>query len=118
MKIATWNVNSLKVRLPHLLDWLPALDPDVVCLQETKLENSAFPRDEIEKAGYQALFAGQKTYNGVAVLTKGAAVLVGAGLPGFADEQKRLLAADFGDLRVVTGQHDFESGPGRLGHRR
>ena len=69
MKIATWNVNSLKVRLPHLLDWLAAAQPDVVCLQETKLESEKFPQTEIEAAGYQAVWSGQKTYNGVAIVS-------------------------------------------------
>ena len=101
MKIATWNVNSLKVRLPQLLDWLAAQRPDVVCLQETKLEDHAFPRDEIEKAGYHALHAGQKTYNGVAILSRAPAALVGSGIPGFDDEQKRLLIADAGKVRIV-----------------
>ena len=61
MKVATWNVNSLKVRLPQLLDWLPVAQPDVVCLQETKLTDEAFPRADIEAAGYQVAFSGQKT---------------------------------------------------------
>jgi exodeoxyribonuclease-3 len=70
MILATWNVNSLKVRLPQVLEWLAAQGPDVVCLQETKLEDKAFPRMELEAAGYQAAFAGQKTYNGVAILSR------------------------------------------------
>ena len=101
MKIATWNVNSLKVRLPHLLDWLTTQHPDVICLQETKLEDPVFPRDEIENAGYHALYAGQKTYNGVAILSKQPIVAVTAAIPGFPDEQKRVLAADVEGLRVV-----------------
>ncbi|HWI12799.1 MAG TPA: endonuclease/exonuclease/phosphatase family protein, partial [Burkholderiales bacterium] len=68
MRVATWNVNSLKVRLPHLLQWLASHRPDVMCLQETKLEDNAFPADAIAAAGYQALYCGQKAYNGVAVL--------------------------------------------------
>ena len=70
MKIASWNVNSLKVRLPHLLDWLAEQQPDALCLQETKLEDDNFPRAEIEAAGYQTAFSGQKTYNGVALLAR------------------------------------------------
>lgn len=101
MKLATWNVNSLKVRLPQLIDWLSAQQPDVVCLQETKTEDANFPRDEIVAAGYQALYAGQKTYNGVALLTRVAATDVLTRIPGFADEQKRVLAATLGDTRVV-----------------
>ena len=101
MKLATWNVNSLKVRLPHLLDWLVAAGPDVVCLQETKLEDAKFPRAEIEAAGWQVAFSGQKTYNGVAILSRAPLTGVQAGIPGFADEQKRVLAATVGDTRVV-----------------
>ena len=71
MKIATWNVNSLKVRLPQVLEWLAAQGPDVLCLQELKLEDKAFPLAEIEAAGYRAAFSGQKTYNGVAILSRG-----------------------------------------------
>jgi exodeoxyribonuclease-3 len=70
MKIATWNVNSLKVRLPHTLDWLAANQPDALCLQETKQEDSKFPLAELQQAGYQAVFSGQKTYNGVAIISK------------------------------------------------
>ena len=103
MKLASWNVNSLKVRLPHVLDWLAAESPDVLCLQETKMEDKVFPRAEIEAAGYQVLFSGQKTYNGVAILTKEPATLVADGIPGFDDPQKRLLAADVAGIRVVCG---------------
>ena len=101
MKLAAWNVNSLKVRLPQLLDFLATRAPDVVCLQETKLEDANFPRAEIEAAGYQAAFAGQKTYNGVAILSKAPLTDVQAGIPGFDDEQKRVLAATIGGVRVV-----------------
>ena len=103
MKIATWNVNSLKVRLPHVLDWLAANRPDVLCLQETKLEDANFPVAEIVAAGYQPVFSGQKTYNGVALLSKMPGVEVQAGIPGFEDEQKRVLAATFDGVRVVCG---------------
>ncbi|MBP9916331.1 MAG: exodeoxyribonuclease III [Thiobacillaceae bacterium] len=101
MKLATWNVNSLKVRLPHLLEWLPVAQPDVVCLQETKLEDANFPRAEIEAAGYQVAFSGQKTYNGVALLSRAPLMEVQAGIPGFEDEQKRVLAATIENTRVV-----------------
>lgn len=94
--LATWNVNSLKVRLPHLLDWLSQHQTDVVCLQETKLTDDKFPQAELNAAGYHALFAGQKTYNGVAVLLRQASASAGAdvqiNLPDFEDEQKRVLA--------------------------
>lgn len=101
MKIATWNVNSLKVRLPHVLDWLAGQQPDVLCLQETKTEDGAFPGTEIEQAGYRCLYAGQKTYNGVAILSRAAAELVATSIPGFEDEQKRLIAAEVAGVRIV-----------------
>ena len=101
MKLATWNVNSLKVRLPQVLDWLAAHQPDVLCLQETKLEDAKFPAAEIAAAGYQALSSGQKTYNGVAILSKTPAMDAVAAIPGFADEQKRVLAATIAGVRVV-----------------
>jgi exodeoxyribonuclease-3 len=101
MKLATWNVNSLKVRLPQLLEWLAAQGPDVVCLQETKLEDKAFPRMELEAAGYQSAFAGQKTYNGVAILARRQPQDVVAGIPGFTDAQQRLIAATIDGTRVV-----------------
>jgi exodeoxyribonuclease-3 len=101
VRIATWNVNSLKIRLPQLLDWLAQAQPDVVCLQETKLEDAQFPAGELAAAGYQAVFSGQKTYNGVAILSRAEATDVAFGLDGFADEQKRVIAATVGDVRVV-----------------
>jgi exodeoxyribonuclease-3 len=101
MKLATWNVNSLKVRLPQLLEWLPVAKPDVVCLQETKLTDEAFPKAEIEAAGWQAAFSGQKTYNGVALLSRSPLIDARAGIPGFEDEQKRVLAATIEDTRVI-----------------
>ena len=101
MKIASWNVNSLKVRLPHLLDWLAEQQPDALCLQETKLEDHNFPRAEIEAAGYQVAFSGQKTYNGVALLARQTIGEVVCGNPHFPDEQKRLIAGTVGDTRVI-----------------
>jgi exodeoxyribonuclease-3 len=101
MKLATWNVNSLKVRLPQLLDWLAVAQPDVVCLQETKLADAAFPRAELEAAGYRPACSGQKTYNGVAILSRAPLAEVQAGIPGFEDEQKRVLSATVDDIRVV-----------------
>jgi len=101
MKFASWNVNSLKVRLPQVLEWLAAQQPDVVCLQETKLEDHNFPRQEIEAAGYQIAFSGQKTYNGVALLAREAITDVVCGNPLFPDPQKRLLAATVRGVRVV-----------------
>jgi exodeoxyribonuclease-3 len=101
MRLVTWNVNSLKVRLPQVLDWLAAHAPDVVCLQETKLEDANFPADALRAAGYEAAYAGQKTYNGVAILSRVPAQDVAAGIPGFADEQKRVLSATVDGVRVV-----------------
>lgn len=101
MKIAAWNVNSLKVRLPQLLEWLAEKSPDVVCLQETKLEDGNFPQAEIEAAGYRVAFAGQKTYNGVALLAREAPVDVAVGNPHFPDPQQRLIAATVGGIRFV-----------------
>lgn len=101
MKIATWNVNSLKVRLPHLFEWLAAKQPDVVCLQETKLEDQNFPQAEIEAAGYRVAFSGQKTYNGIALLARGELTDVACGNPHLADPQKRLIAATINGVRVI-----------------
>jgi exodeoxyribonuclease-3 len=103
LTLATWNVNSLKVRLPHLLDWLGRHTPDIVCLQETKLPDERFPAAELQAAGYRSVFAGQKTYNGVAILTRQDATPgdVQVNLPNFPDEQKRLLAVTLDGLRVV-----------------
>ena len=101
MKLATWNVNSLKVRLPQLIDWLAAAKPDVVCLQELKLEDAKFPRAEVEAAGYRAAHLGQKTYNGVAILSPLNIADVATGIPGLADEQKRVIAATIGGARII-----------------
>ena len=98
MKLATWNLNSLKVRLQQLLDWLAHAQPDAVCLQETKLEDAKFPRAEIEAAGYRAVISGQKTYNGVAILARASLDDVSTGFP---QEQKRLIAATVGGVRVI-----------------
>jgi len=103
MKLATWNVNSLKVRLPQVLEWVAALQPDILCLQETKLEDKSFPRMELEAAGYRAAFAGQKTYNGVAILSRLPLGDVTVGIPGLADEQQRLIAATADGVRIVCG---------------
>lgn len=101
MKLATWNVNSLKVRLPQVLDWLGKHQPDVLCLQETKLEDSNFPVSAINEAGYQARFSGQKTYNGVAILSRAAASDAVTAIPAFDDHQKRVLAATVEGVRVI-----------------
>jgi exodeoxyribonuclease III len=110
MKIATWNVNSLKVRLSQVLDWLALNQPDVLCLQETKLQDENFPISEIAAAGYQTIYSGQKTYNGVALLSKLSPGEIVTGIPGLDDVQKRVLGAVYGDVRVVciyvpNGEH-------------
>jgi exodeoxyribonuclease-3 len=102
MRLATWNVNSLRVRMPHLLTWLAAYPLDLVALQELKLPDEAFPSAEIEQAGWHAIFNGQKTYNGVAILARGESRDVAREIPGFEDPQRRVLAATFGDLRVIN----------------
>lgn len=101
MKLATWNVNSLNVRLPHVLDWLQAQKPDALCLQELKMEDAKFPLAAFDEVGYHAVFSGQKTYNGVAILSRVRAEDVSAGMPGYADEQKRVIAATFEGVRVI-----------------
>lgn len=101
MKIATWNVNSLNVRLPQVLDWLTEAAPDVLGLQETKMEDAKFPLDALLAAGYQAVYAGQKTYNGVAILSRTPLTEVQAGIPGFDDEQRRVLAATVDGTRIL-----------------
>jgi exodeoxyribonuclease-3 len=112
MKLATWNVNSLAVRLPQLLDWLAAHQPDVLVLQETKLTDDKFPRAEIEAAGYRAQCFGQKTYNGVALLSKPEASDVVRNIPGFADELARVITASVGGLRIVGAYFPNGQAPG------
>lgn len=106
MDIASWNVNSLNARQEHLLAWLGSRRPHLVALQETKLEDHRFPDGEIAALGYRSVFAGQKTYNGVALLARVDAMPAFAdvqiGIPGFADEQRRVIAATVGDLRIVN----------------
>ncbi|MDC8757653.1 exodeoxyribonuclease III [Janthinobacterium fluminis] len=101
MKIATWNVNSLKVRLPQVLQWLADNPVDVLCLQETKLTDDKFPVADIEAAGYQVVFSGQKTYNGVAILSKLPIHDVVKNNPRYEDAQQRILAATIDGVRVV-----------------
>src|SRR6185437_13700847 len=110
MRIASWNVNSLNVRLPHLTQWLATAQPDIVALQETKLEDTKFPAEAINALGYQVVFSGQKTYNGVAILARAALRDVVCDIPGLDDPQRRILGATVGDpgaspeqvLRVVN----------------
>lgn len=103
MKIASWNVNSLNVRLPHLERWLDEFVPDVVGLQETKLEDVRFPAEVLDGLGYSNVFHGQKTYNGVAILARGREISdVQMGIPGFEDDQKRVIAATVDGVRIVN----------------
>jgi len=105
LKFATWNVNSLTVRLPQVLDWLSAQTEhggiDVLALQETKTTDDKFPKTEIEAAGYHVAFFGQKTYNGVALIAKHPIVEVVHNIPGFADDMARVITATVNGVRVV-----------------
>jgi len=101
MLIASWNVNSLKVRLPHVLEWLATNPVDALCLQELKLSDDNFPLEALKTAGYNAVFAGQKTYNGVAILTPHEAHDVVRNMPDFTDEQQRVIAATVQGVRLV-----------------
>jgi exodeoxyribonuclease-3 len=105
-RLATWNVNSLRIRLPHLLDWLASAKPDAMCLQETKTEDVNFPVDALRAAGYHSVFCGQKSYNGVAILARSPLSEVQHGIPNFADDPKRIIGATVnapsGPLRIVS----------------
>ena len=101
MKIATWNVNSLSVRLPQVLDWLAAHQPDALCLQETKLTDDKFPHAELTAVGYESQWFGQKTYNGVALLTRTPATDVTKNIPGLDDPQARVIAGTVQGVRVI-----------------
>jgi exodeoxyribonuclease III len=101
VRVATWNVNSLRVRLPHLLDWLSEAKPDVACLQETKTEDANFPVAELRAAGYEAAYCGQKSYNGVAILSKTSIEGVTHGIRDFRDDPKRCIAATVNGIRIV-----------------
>ncbi|MBL78623.1 MAG: exodeoxyribonuclease III [Nitrosomonadaceae bacterium] len=101
MRVATWNVNSLKVRLPQVINWLEINQPDVLCLQETKTQDENFPKDAILDAGYHPIYSGQKTYNGVAILSKRMSGSFVATIPNFIDSQKRVLAATYEDIRII-----------------
>ncbi|MBN3002563.1 exodeoxyribonuclease III [Chromobacterium alkanivorans] len=105
MKFATWNVNSLKVRLPQVIQWLSDSPVDVLCLQELKMDQDVFPLAEIEAAGYRAAWFGQKTYNGVAILVREPLELedVVRGIPDYGDEQRRVIAATVNGIRVICG---------------
>jgi len=102
MKIATWNVNSLNVRLGHVEEWLASASPDVLVLQEIKQVTEAFPGDAFDKAGYRSIASGQKTYNGVAVISREEPLDPVTDFPGFDDPQRRILAVTIGGIRVVN----------------
>ncbi len=102
MKIATWNVNSLRVRLPQVLDWLAATQPEVLALQETKLPDEEFPVAAFQEAGYEASFSGQKTYNGVALVSRTAAQSVIREVPSLEDPQRRVIAGTVQGVRVIN----------------
>ena len=102
MKIASWNVNSLKVRMPHLRDWLASETPDVIALQETKTEDAKFPADEIAALGYRVAFSGQKTYNGVALLAREQPRDIVTDIPGLDDPQRRILFGTVAGVRVAN----------------
>ena len=102
MKIASWNVNSLRVRLPQVLEWLQDNPVDVLALQETKMVNEDFPVEEIKQAGYQVQYSGQKTYNGVAILSRQEGTDVLTDIPGLEDPQRRILAATVEGVRVLN----------------
>lgn len=101
-RIATWNVNSLRVRLTHVMDWLATNQPDVLALQETKMTDDLFPVQSFEQLGYQAIYSGQKTYNGVALLSKLPLQSVATSFPGYADPQKRVLCATVKKIAVLN----------------
>ncbi len=102
MKLASWNVNSIRQRLTHVVDWLEAHEPDVLALQEIKAEADKFPLADIEATGYHCVLDGQKAYNGVALLSRDTPADVTTGIPGFSDEQRRVIAATYGGTRVIN----------------
>jgi exodeoxyribonuclease-3 len=112
MRIATWNVNSLSIRLPQLLQWIATQQPDVLVLQETKLVDDKFPMAELKEAGYHAVCHGQKTYNGVALLSKAEPQEVVRNIPCYADEHARVIAATVDGVRVIGGYFPNGQAPG------
>jgi exodeoxyribonuclease III len=116
MKLATWNVNSLKVRQQHVIDWLETSQADVLCLQELKLTDDKFPRAELEAKGYRSWFAGQKTYNGVAILVRDGLNVdessIVRDLPDFDDPQRRVIAATIEGVRVISAYFPNGQAPG------
>ncbi len=116
MKIATWNVNSLKVRQQHVIDWLELSQVDVLCLQELKMPDEKFPRAELAQKGYRSWFAGQKTYNGVAILVRDGIEVdetqIARNIPSFDDEQQRVIALDVAGARIVSAYFPNGQAPG------
>lgn len=102
MKLATWNVNSIRAREARLVRWLQNHQPDALCLQELKVDTEAFPFDAVRRAGYEAAVYGQKAYNGVAILSRVTPRNVQRGMAGYDDEQARLVGADVGEVRVIS----------------
>jgi len=101
LKVASWNVNSLNVRLPHVLAWCDVAQPDILALQETKMTDDRFPSDELLEAGYHSVYSGQKTYNGVAILSRKPATDVVMDIEGLDDPQRRILGATVGGVRII-----------------
>lgn len=121
LRIATWNVNSLKIRLPQVLQWLGEQDAagkaiDALCLQELKLPDDKYPLAELEAAGFHSVFTGQKTYNGVAIVARDASMPAAAdvvrNIPGFEDAQQRVVAATYGDVRLICAYFPNGQAPG------
>lgn len=102
LKVSAWNVNSLRVRLGYLLEWLSCHQPDIICLQETKLLDEEFPVDAVRQAGYEAVYTGQKAYNGVAILSKRKGSQMLTDIPGWVDPQRRIIGLTFDDIRVIN----------------
>ena len=112
MKLATWNVNSLTVRLPQLLEWLAAHQPDAMVLQEIKLADDKFPHEPIEAAGYEVQWFGQKTYNGVALLSRRPIADIVRNIPGFTDDSARVITGTVDGLRIVGAYFPNGQAPG------
>lgn len=116
MKIATWNVNSLKVRQQHVIDWLELSHVDVLCLQELKMPDEKFPRAELAAKGFRSWCAGQKTYNGVAILVREGIEVdetqIVRNIPGFDDEQQRVIALTVGGARIISAYFPNGQAPG------
>jgi exodeoxyribonuclease-3 len=116
MKIATWNVNSLKVRQQHVIDWLASSGTDVLCLQELKLPDEKFPRAELAEIGYRSWYAGQKTYNGVGILVRDGLHVdessIVRNIPGFEDSQQRVIAATIEGVRIICAYFPNGQAPG------